>query len=173
MVQDVLSRRMEVAADTHRRVAVVMQRTPLASRWADAQWEACGVVADDADAQSVPRVLFDRDGLRQVLHPGHRIVLQRHEAEGYYLNVTSPAPKVFVLWRITDAGEPRPERLTVSYHEGARWADSGEPVDGVALPPELLPWIADYAARHYEPEPPKKKRYASNRDKGRMGHSGP
>lgn len=172
MAHDVPLRRNEAADDTHCRVAVVMQRTPLANRWADAQWEACGVV-EDTDAESAPRVLVERDGLRQILHPGYDIVLQRHEAEGYYLNVTSPAPKVFVLWRMSDDGEPRPELLTVSYHEGARWADSGEQVDGVALPRALLPWIAEFAARHYEPEPPKQKRYASNRDKGRMGHSGP
>ncbi|MNC93771.1 hypothetical protein D3C83_104780 [compost metagenome] len=64
----------------------------------------------------------------------------------------------------------RPDLLTVSYHEGARWMDSDENVDGVALPPELLPWIVEFLEQHYHPEPPQPKRYASNKDKGRMGH---
>jgi hypothetical protein len=62
-----------------------------------------------------------------------------------------------------------PEMLSVSYNEGTRWADSGEQVDGVALPPELAQWMADFVLEHYRPEPQKKKRYASSRDKGRMG----
>ena len=47
--------------------------------------------------------------------------------------------------------------------------DSDEKVDGVPLPAELVPWIREFAVRHYKPEPKKQKRYASNKDKGRMG----
>ena len=75
-----------------------------------------------------------------------------------------------MLWRFVDEAA-QPQRMTVSYGEGTRWADSGEQVDGVAIPPELLPWIAAFVEKHYEPEPPKKKRYASNKDRGRMGHT--
>jgi hypothetical protein len=60
----------------------------------------------------------------------------------------------------------RPELLSVSYHEGARWMDTEENVGGVALPPDLLPWIAEFASAHYKPEPRKKVRYASSKDKG-------
>jgi hypothetical protein len=84
------------------------------------------------------------------------------------MNITSPQPKVFVMWRMHDA-IARPEMLTVSYNEGARWMDSDEHVDGVPLPPELLPWIGQFAELHYKPEPRKPRRYASNKDKGRMG----
>jgi hypothetical protein len=97
------------------------------------------------------------------------IRLQRDEAEGYYYNITSPQPKVFVMWR-DDDGSARPVQLTVSYHEGARWMDSEAHVDGVPLPPELLPWIGEFVAEHYRPEPRKKVKYASNKDRGRMGH---
>jgi hypothetical protein len=85
------------------------------------------------------------------------------------MHITSPQPKVFVLWRMHEE-IARPDLLTVSYHEGARWMDSDENVDGVALPPELLPWIVEFLEQHYRPEPPKPKRYASSKDKGRMGH---
>jgi hypothetical protein len=114
-------------------------------------------------------VIVENEKLTHVLFPGYRLHLARDEAEGYFMNLTSPAPKVFVLWRPVD-GVARPERLTVSYTEGTRWADSGEQVDGVPIPAELVPWIAEFVEAHYRPEPPKKKRYASNKDKGRMGH---
>jgi hypothetical protein len=148
-------------------LAVVMQRTALVNRWASEQWEAKGVVRD-VSGSATPRVIVQTDAVTQVLFPGHRLHLARDEAEGYYLNLTSPEPKVFVLWRPAD-GVAKPERMTVSYGEGTRWADSGEQVDGVPIPTDLLPWIAEFVEAHYRPEPPKKKRYASNKDKGRMG----
>ena len=150
-------------------VAVIMERTTLAAnRWQTEQWDARGVVHDTAPTGTAERVIVRRDNLLQVLHPGHQIRLFRDEAEGYLFNITSPQPKVFVLWRML--GEmARPERLTVSYHEGARWMDSDERVDGVPLPLELVPWIREFATQHYKPEPKKAKRYASSKDKGRMG----
>jgi hypothetical protein len=153
------------------RVAVIMERAALRNRWLDEKWEAKGVVQEVeavTAAGSAPRVIVRTERTTQLLFPGHRIELKRDEAEGYYLNLTSPEPKVFVLWRFVD-DVAQPQRLTVSYGEGARWADSGEQVDGVAIPAELIPWIAEYVEAHYRPEPPKPKRYASSRDKGRMG----
>ena len=149
-------------------VAVIMERVALTSRWQSEQWQAGSVVPDTQTAGSSERTIVQQEKLTQVLFPGHRLSLFPDEAEGYYLNITSPEPKVFVLWRMNE-DVARPERLTVSYHEGARWMDSDERVDGVALPAELLPWIGEFVAQHYKPEPPKKKRYASSRDKGRMG----
>ncbi|MBX9810049.1 MAG: DUF3305 domain-containing protein [Burkholderiales bacterium] len=149
-------------------VAVIMERSALASRWATEKWEAKGVVRDTAPQGTAAHVIVRQEKLTQVLFPGHVIRLQRDEAEGYYLNITSPQPKVFILWRMHD-DVARPMFVTVSYNEGTRWADSGENVDGVPLPAELLPWIGEFVAQHYRPEPGKQKRYASNKDKGRMG----
>ena len=151
-------------------LAVIMQRTAINNRWATEQWEAKGVVRDTSAADTPPRVIVEGEGFTQMLFPGHHLRLARDEAEGYYLNLTSPEPKVFILWRAQD-GVARPERMTVSYGEGTRWADSGEQVDGVPIPDELLPWMAAFVEANYRPEPPKKKRYASSRDKGRMGHT--
>jgi hypothetical protein len=150
-------------------VAVIMEcRTLAGNRWQTEQWEAKGVMCDAAPAASSGQVIVRNADLTQLLFPGHQIHLYRDEAEGYLFNITSPEPKVFVLWRMHDE-VARPERVTVSYHEGARWMDSDEKVDGVPLPAELVPWIRGFAEQHYKPEPKKKKRYASNKDKGRMG----
>lgn len=146
-------------------VAVIMERVRLNNRWATEKWEAKGVVLDAQQQGTHEQVIVDGENLTQVLFPSLKLKLERAEAEGYYLNITSPQPKVFVLWRMRDA-VARPELLTVSYNEGTRWADSGENVDGVALPADLIPWMAGYVAEHYQPEPRKKPRYASSKDKG-------
>jgi hypothetical protein len=146
-----------------------MQRRRVRSKWIEEQWEAVGIVQDPQSPGSAPSAIVQRDDLTQMLFPGHHLQLARDEAEGYYLNLTSPEPKVFVLWREV-AGVAEPKLLTVSYGEGARWADSGEQVDGVPLPPDLAAWVAEFVETHYRPEPPQRKRYASNRDRGRMGH---
>jgi hypothetical protein len=157
-----------VSASVSYPVAVIMERTALTNRWATEKWEAKGVVWDASPPDSPPKVIVRSGTLTQTLYPGFRLELKRDEAEGYYLNLTSPQPRVFVLWRwIDDAAHPH--RLTVSYGEGTRWADSGEQVDGVDVPPDLLAWMAEFVEAHYRPEPPKPKRYASSRDKGRMG----
>ena len=151
-------------------VAVIMERVTFTNRWATERWEAKGVVPDGAAFDKGERVIVQEERLTQVLFPGMTIRLRRDEAEGYYYNITSPQPKVFVMWR-DDDGSARPVQLTVSYHEGARWMDSEAHVDGVPLPPELLPWIGAFVAEHYRPEPRKKVKYASNKDRGRMGHT--
>ena len=148
--------------------AVIMQRTVLNHRWASEKWEASSVVPD-IDPGAKPRVIVQNAEMTQVLFAGLEIKLQPDEAEGYYMNITSPLPKVFVLWRMGETWA-EPYMLSASYNEGARWLDSGETVDGVPLPVELVPWLARYCEVHYRPEPPKKKKYATSKDKGRMGN---
>jgi hypothetical protein len=147
-------------------VAVIMERVRLANRWATDRWEAKGVVRDVTPAGSGEQVIVSDEHVTQILFPGFTLKLHPDEAEGYIYNITSPQPKVFIMWRFGDDGVARPESLSVSYHEGARWMDAEESVGGVALPPDLLPWIAEFAAEHYKPEPKKKVRYASSKDKG-------
>lgn len=148
--------------------AVIMERTPLTNRWVSEKWETRSVVPD-LDSSAGPRVILDRADSFQVMYTGLRITLQRDEAEGYYMNITSPQPKIFVLWRMGEV-YAEPQMLTVSYNEGARWLDSGESVDGVPLPVELVPWMSRFCERNYRPEPRKKAKYATSKDKGRMGN---
>lgn len=149
--------------------AVIMERTAIVNRWADERWETRGIVRDTAVSGAPVRIIVQTDKITQTLYPGFVIRLFRDEAEGYHYNITSSEPKVFVLWRMED-DVAKPKFLSVSYHEGSRWLDSGEDVDGVALPPELVPWMAEFVALYYQPEEKKPRKYASNKDKGRMGN---
>jgi hypothetical protein len=149
-------------------LAVIMERVKLADRWETVRWEAKGVVRD-ATTGGGERIIVADERATQILYPGFVLQLHPDEAEGYLYNITSPHPKVFVMWRMRDE-IAKPDRITVSYHEGARWMDTEENVGGVALPPDLVPWIAEFASAHYKPEPKKKKRYASSKDKGVASH---
>ncbi len=148
--------------------AVVMERSALDNCWATEKWEAKAVLSD-LTPDAPPRVVVETPQITQVLFCGLTLQLQKDEAEGYYMNVTSTQPRVFVLWRMGE-NTAEPQMLTASYHEGSRWLDSEENVDTVPLPVELIGWIAEFCEKNYKPEPRKKVKYASNKDKGRMGN---
>jgi len=93
---------------------------------------------------------------------GQQIELHRSEAEGYHLNVTSPEPKVFVMWRLAETAGAGPAAcpviVTASYSQAARMLDGGEQVDALPMPPGLLAWVQPFVAEHYKPEPRRKVR---------------
>lgn len=131
-----------------------MQRRPAQSRWADFVWEPHGVVSGYEGTEV--RQLVDRDGTAQWLHPGFTLELHRDEAEGYYLNVSSNDPRVFILWRM-DEDRGVPAHVTVSREEAARWMDGGHTVDGVKMPAEIFAWVGGYVEENYRPKPPEKR----------------
>jgi hypothetical protein len=135
-------------------VAVVMQRRLLDNRWQSEAWEPLGVVPS-VEPKGEPRLLVEEGGVQQWLHPGFVLQLHRDEAEGYYLNVSLPGARVFVLWRM-EGGKPLPLDVTASYNEGGRWLDGGHSVDSVAMPPEIFAWVGEYVEQNYRPEPKKR-----------------
>lgn len=137
-----------------RTLAVIMQRRALGNRWQSEAWEPWSVLESD-EPRGEPRALVEEQGVAQWLHPGFELVLHRDEAEGYYLNVSTANPKVFVLW-IVDGGRGVPLELTASYHEASRWMDAGHTMDGVPMPPEILAWVGEYVEKNYRPEPEKR-----------------
>ena len=134
-------------------VAVVMQRRAVQNRWIECVWEPWSVLASAEQGQ--PRRLVDEGGISQWLHPGFSLQLHKDEAEGYYLNVSGPAPSVFVLWRMEE-DRGLPVDVTASSEEAGRWLDGGHSVDRVAMPAEIFAWVGDYVEHNYRPEPKKR-----------------
>ena len=130
-----------------------MQRRAVASRWIEAVWEPWGVLPSYPAGE--PRLLVEEGGVLQRLHPGFTLVLHRDETEGYYMNVSAPEPRVFVLWRM-EGEQGLPLEVTVSADEAGRWLDGGHSVDGVAMPPEIYAWVGGYVEKNYRPEPTKR-----------------
>ncbi|WP_332815898.1 DUF3305 domain-containing protein [Ramlibacter sp.] len=153
----------------HIDVAVVMRKVRQASQWQPWRWELADVVLNEQAFGTGPRRLHQDEGGETWLHPGLRVELYRDEAEGYFLNITSPAPCWFVLWRMEEQASVAPEPLarpfivTLSYNEGARWLDSQEIVEQVLAPAEVVEWMGAFVGEHYVPEPRKRKRPESFR----------
>src|SRR4249919_2352691 len=131
-----------------------MQRRASTSKWVDHVWEPWGVLSG-YEGDAAPRQLVNEPKVAQFLHPGFELLLHKDELEGYYLNVSAPAPRVFILWRM-EGDSALPLQVTVSSEEGGRWLDGGHSVDGVAMPPEIFAWVGDYVEHNYRPEPKKR-----------------
>ena len=139
-----------------RKLSIILERAPIESRWATHRWDLVGVVPDQGGEA---RTIVESATAMQRLHPGFDVALYRDEAEGYYLNVSSESPSVFVCLRMDEAtGEPYPFQATLSYNEAARWMDSNERVERTPAWPELAAWVAEWVAENYRPEPKKRER---------------
>ena len=149
-------------------VAILIERVPLANRWVSEQWRVAAVVPDASPA-APPRKIVDDTIRTQWSVTGHAIELNHTESEGYYLNLSSPQPKVFVMWRSaeSDGIEPdaaeaalklRPHTVTVSYNEAGRLLDGGEHVDAVPMAPDIFAWLEPFVIEHYKPEVKRKVR---------------
>lgn len=149
-------------------IAVIMERYEIESRWVTHAWRAAGVELDSVEGDMLETV----GASRFQRHAGFSVVLYRDEAEGYYLNVATGAPNVFVMWRQEEGEmEPVPHSVTVSYNEAARWMDAQERVDAVPMPGSMAGWLADYVAVNYKPEPKKKRvknSFLAPRDKANL-----
>jgi Protein of unknown function (DUF3305) len=144
-------------------VDLLMERVPLVNRWVSEKWQPAAVVplGEGARTPRAPECIADGPEGTTWRFPGMPIELHPTEAEGYYLNVTSPTPLVFVMWRLEDEGQvppARPQIVTVSYNQAGRFMDGGERVDPVPMPDAIRAWIEPFVAAHYRPEPKRKVR---------------
>ena len=140
--------------------SVNFRKRPVTSRWVDFEWDTVSVlVADDEPivrSGPVECLVGDETQWRDF---GERIELHRSEGEGYWLNLNSPSPCIFVMWRLEEADVvPRPAVVTVSYNEAGRMLDAGDHVDNVPMPDDLKAALLAYTNAHYKPEPKKKVR---------------
>ena len=140
--------------------SVVFRKRPVTSRWADFEWDTVGItVSDDLKVAPAGPLEFAVGGDAQWRWDGERIALHPSEGEGYWLNLNSPKPCIFVMWRLEEGDAvPRPVVVTVSYNEAGRMLDAGDHVDNVPMPEPLRTALTAYVAAHYKPEPRKKVR---------------
>jgi len=153
------------------RLSVILQREAVSGRWESERWDLLGVVPD---VGGEARTLLEDASILQRIHPGYEVALFRDEAEGYFLNVTSEEPSVFVSLRVDEAsGDPYPFQATLSYNEAARWMDSNERVERALAWPELAAWMGTWVEANYKPEPKKRQRPRSFEGKeGRLRKEG-
>ncbi|MCW5220027.1 DUF3305 domain-containing protein [Verminephrobacter aporrectodeae subsp. tuberculatae] len=164
----------------HTDVAVIMRCERIDHRWQVWRWSLAEVLQHDPAFGTQPRRLPDDARGQRWLFPGFLVELFRDDAEGYYLNLCSPAPCWFVLWRPDeDPGADgvalaRPVQVSLSYHDAGRWLDAQETVEQLPAAPEVLQVLRAFVAAHYRPEPRRRKRPDSFRAlHDRFGNSAP
>ncbi len=141
-----------------------MRKERLDSPWQPWRWVLEDVVQNQIAFGAEPRMLFRSEDQERWLHPGFSVELFRDDAEGYYLNASTPAPCWFVLWRMEEeaalSDEPvaRPIMVSLSYHDAGRWLDAQETVEQVPAPAPVIEWMRAFADEHYVMEPRKRKR---------------
>lgn len=136
-------------------VAVVMQRRKIQHRWQSEIWEAVGVLAP-YETSDGPRLIVEEENISQWLHAGLRLSLHRDQAEGYYMNISTADPRVFIMWRMED-DQAVPKFVTTSYYEASAWMDSGEQCDSVPMPSGIFEWVGQFVRDNYRPEPKRKR----------------
>ena len=149
-------------------VDVLMRRIALRNRWASERWAPLAVVPLEAETvtdpdrpTADPRLVADGPEGSVWCFTGYALELFPSEGEGYFLNLTSPDPAVFVMWRPDESSAGpaiRPSVVTVSYNEAARMLDVGEAVEPVSMPAVVRAWVEPYMHAHYQPGPRQKVR---------------
>ena len=144
-------------------VAVLMRREPVQgpmARWQSSRWVLDDVVLQEPGFGQAVRCLRETPDAAQWLFPGWSVCLYTDDAEGYWLNATSPTPCWFVMWRMVEVEgqSPRAEPQAVSYHDAGRWLDAQETVETIPAPPDVVAWIRAFAEHHYVPEVKKRQR---------------
>lgn len=135
---------------------MIVERVEVPGRWSTHHWNLQGVVPD---VGGEPRTLVDDGRTLRRLHPGFEVTLYPDEAEGYYLNVSTDTPSVFVSLRPDEAtGDVYPFQATLSYNEAARWMDGGERVERAPAWLELAAWLGGWVEANYRPEPKRRQR---------------
>jgi hypothetical protein len=138
-------------------ISVVMEKIAIDNRWQPFKWQPAGILPDNDRGETMLTLRNETNHLQQ-LWPGFMLTVFPDEAEGYYLNISSPEPHVFVMWRLNDeTSDAFPHSVTLSYNEAARWMDAQEKVDGVAMPAEIFAALQDWVSENYKP-PEKKQR---------------
>ena len=143
---------------------VIMQRISLNNRWRSCQWRPLEVLDEMTAPGLAAHCLLDDPDDTRWLFPGFDIDLFPDEAEGYFLNASSPVPCWFIMWRLEKIGDAEvavPKMVTLSYNEAARMMDGGEQVDTLPASREIIDWLGQFIQRHYRPEVKKKHKKPS------------
>ncbi|HEY1058764.1 MAG TPA: DUF3305 domain-containing protein [Limnobacter sp.] len=131
---------------------VKLAKIPQQSMWQPHRWQVSALFPADM-AVAV-------DGLHEhVVHLPVRVY--QDELQGYFLNLDTEQPFVFFMVRYPEDNRlncPTVEDVTLSYDEAARWMDSNEEVQTLAMPEAVRSWLSELVAERYKPEPKQRKR---------------
>lgn len=148
------------------KMAILMRREALQgamARWQSHRWVLADVVPHEDSFGLQPRCLRQTDEEGLWLYPDWNVEFFTDDAEGYWLNLSSPTPSFFVMWRLhggDDGQEPLavPQALSLSYHDAGRWLDAQETVENVPASPDVVAHMQAFTEMFYVPEVKRRQR---------------
>lgn len=146
------------------RVGLVMQRRPINNRWQPFQWRPIELISGPLASRGGTQCIRNEESDTRWLFTGFEVKLLTAESEGYFLNISSPSPCWFVMWRLEEIDNQEvacPKHLTLSYNEASRLMDGGERVDTLPASPEVVEMLVRFTGKHYQPEQKTRRRKPS------------
>lgn len=156
-------------------LAVVLQRrVSRADRWGAPQWRVVAVVAGENLPRHAQAVLIHQDAeCRRTLHGGLTLNLHTDGGEGYWVNLQSDAPYLFVVCDEVegDGDELRPAFITANRFEANGYLEAERVVLPAPMPAAVCDIVERYVVSHYRPALRKKRarrEWASESEYGKV-----
>jgi hypothetical protein len=141
---------MEVPGTVRVPVAVLAERRPGSTPWAEWSWRAVEVLEDAPDLPPWT-VLREEAGRTLFLAGRAEVALYPTDTANYRDNLRSAAPRVWVVLREADAPPGlRLYTVTVDGGEAHYYAETGNDLlESLAMPAGLRALVEDFVARHH------------------------
>ncbi len=165
-------------------VAVTLERhVDPAKKWGYPEWRVHAVLAGDNLARSAGESVIDVDEhTRRSVHTGFTLDLYRDGSEGYWYNLLSEIPYLFVVCDGEQgAMDIRPLLVTANQDEVNGYLESDGHVLSAPMPAEITALLERYVISHYQPEIRRKRKrrdwledsqYVNPPDTGDAGQGG-
>lgn len=134
-------------------LGIVLERRKSTSPWQDWAWHPVSVIPGAPPVEGAWRLLRDGEGWAQFHAATLPLELFRTDTEGYKLNLSQEPPRLWVVLRPDESGEPgavMPFVVTASAHECEGYQVSGaEIVETVPMPEEVIALVRDFTEQHH------------------------
>ncbi len=150
----------ETAREVSIPVAVVLQRTlDRGKKWVLPQWKVFAVVAGAHIPQADQQLLIHDDGVRRrYLSGGMVLHLYKDGSEGYWYNLLSDPPYLFVVCDGEQGDEAvEPAFITANQDEANGYMESDRLVLSAPMPGKICDILERYVIAHYRPVKKKKR----------------
>jgi hypothetical protein len=139
--------------------AIIAREPVTGNRWIDERWRVAGVVYGAVvDGERRRSLLREGPEGTHFLWTGLELRLKPADAESYYYNLLGDNPSLYVYCEAGEDGELVPISVSAEYIDAMWHQEFGNAVFAVPMPPEVYRIIEQFAAAHYVPEEPRRKR---------------
>jgi len=143
----------QTTAVKHFPVAVILERRPAASRWADHVWSAAGIAVGSHAGGKGSQLVRKVKDTAYFLIGDLQVTLHADECESYYYNLVSDSPRAYIVAHVEgDDQQPKPFLISMSFDEAHAYLEGEHEIYAVDVPGELYRWTEAYIIANYFPE---------------------